>query len=208
MQTAFDPQAFERELALKYGESPSGIAQQLGIDSSVFLALINTESGGNQRALSSKGAVGLTQLMKGTADDLGVNREAPFENLLGGGRYLRQQLDRFGNYFDALRAYNAGPARAASDPTAGAGYARKVLEYAGLVAPENAPEGPLLGSTQGQAEQTAAEPTTLAGRWIQDAVSTVKGYGFAAVLWAVIGVLVLFGLYALAKAPAAALGAA
>ena len=208
MQTAFDPQAFERELSGKYGESPSGIAQQLGIDPNVFLALINTESGGNQRALSSAGAVGLTQLMQGTADDLGVNRDDPFDNLLGGGRYLRQQLDRFGNYYDALRAYNAGPTRAANDPTAGAGYASKVLGFLGLTGPDDAPDAPVMSTTQGQAEQSPAEPTTVAGRWIQDAVATVKGYGFSAVLWLVIGVLVLFGLYALAKAPAAAVAAA
>src|SRR3546814_6079813 len=62
-------------------------------------------------ALSPKNAFGLTQLMPGTAASLGVNRYSVEDNLRGGARYLRQQLDRFGHYHLALAAYNAGPGR-------------------------------------------------------------------------------------------------
>jgi hypothetical protein len=48
--------------------------------------------------------------MPDTARGLGVDPYNPRQNLVGGARYLKQQLGRFGNYSDALRAYNAGPA--------------------------------------------------------------------------------------------------
>lgn len=85
------------------------IARKYGIPVKVFRALISQESGGNQSAVSPAGAIGRTQLMLATARALGVNPRDPVGNLVGGARYLRQQLDRFGNLRDALAAYNAGP---------------------------------------------------------------------------------------------------
>lgn len=86
------------------------IAQEEGVDPKLFGALINQESAGKQGAISPKGARGLTQLMPDTARQLGVNPDDPVDNLRGGARYLKQQLDRFGGDVKlALAAYNAGP---------------------------------------------------------------------------------------------------
>jgi hypothetical protein len=88
-------------------------AEQAGIDPRLLASLVWAESGFQSRASSGAGAIGLTQLMPGTARALGVDPADPVQNLQGGARYLRQQLDRFGSAELALAAYNAGPGRVA-----------------------------------------------------------------------------------------------
>lgn len=87
--------------------------KRAGIDhlawDSWFTRLIRQESGFRQDAVSPKGAIGLGQLMPGTAEGLGVNPYDVAENLDGSARYLLAQLDRFGSMELALAAYNAGP---------------------------------------------------------------------------------------------------
>ncbi len=87
-----------REAGNKYGISPA-----------VIKSVIQAESGFRQSAVSRAGALGLMQLMPGTARGLGVNPMDPVQNIDGGVRYLRQQLDRFRSLDQALAAYNAGP---------------------------------------------------------------------------------------------------
>lgn len=100
----------EARRAVYYGLM-SAIACEQGIPIGLFDAMIIRESRYNPGALSSKKALGLTQLMPGTASYLGVNPYDPAQNLRGGARYLREQLDRFGQVHLALAAYNAGPGR-------------------------------------------------------------------------------------------------
>jgi soluble lytic murein transglycosylase-like protein len=90
-------------------------AASAGIDGRLFAALVWTESSFRPGAVSPSGAIGLAQLMPPTAADLGVDPHDPLQNVLGGARYVRQQLDRFGRVDLALAAYNAGPNRVARD---------------------------------------------------------------------------------------------
>ena len=85
------------------------IAEEEGVDPDLFTRLVEAESSFRPNVTSSAGAYGLTQLMPGTAAQLGVDPSDPIQNLRGGARYLRQQLDRFGDPALALAAYNAGP---------------------------------------------------------------------------------------------------
>lgn len=80
-----------------------------GLSPALLAAVAWQESRGRNDAVSPKGAIGVMQLMPETARRLGVDPHDREDNIRGGARYLRQQIDRFGSVPLALAAYNAGP---------------------------------------------------------------------------------------------------
>jgi soluble lytic murein transglycosylase-like protein len=85
------------------------LAAQHGVDPRLVRAVITCESGWDPAAVSRVGAVGLMQLMPGTARELGVDPRDALQNLDGGIRYLASLLRAFTSVEQALVAYNAGP---------------------------------------------------------------------------------------------------
>ena len=111
---ASEPSAVLPPLRQPYGEAVAVAAERHGLDPKLLHALVIVESGYRPDAVSSAGAGGLTQLMPGTAVELGVaDRFDVDQNLDGGADYLARQLNRFGDVRLALAAYNAGPGRVA-----------------------------------------------------------------------------------------------
>ena len=103
-----------KRVAVTSGGNASGRlaaeARNHGLAPGLLEAVAWQESRGRMSAVSVKGALGVMQLMPGTARELGVNPGDLADNIRGGALYLRRQLDRFGgNVPLALAAYNAGP---------------------------------------------------------------------------------------------------
>ncbi|WP_342251545.1 lytic transglycosylase domain-containing protein [Sphingomonas sp. OTU376] len=130
-------------------------SRRFGIPEMWIWSVIRAESGGNPRAVSPAGAMGLMQLMPATWGVLSARYglgQDPFDiraNVLGGTAYLREMLDRYGNPATALAAYNAGPGRVDDWRTTGrrlpaetTAYVRRIvptLAVADIATPELAP---------------------------------------------------------------------
>lgn len=88
-------------------------AERWKLDANMLAAIVTVESSWHTHALSSAGAIGLGQLMPGTAATLGVNPHDPASNLSGAARYLSGLMQTFGSnpnrYELVFAAYNAGP---------------------------------------------------------------------------------------------------
>jgi len=122
----------------QYSSYINEASSKYGVDSSLIAAIIKQESSFNANAKSSAGAMGLMQLMPGTAKELGVNNAYDaYQNIMGGTKYISQLLDKYnGSVEKALWAYNAGMGNvnnivnsSASEWKGAKSYASNVLSY-------------------------------------------------------------------------------
>lgn len=104
-------------------------ASQEGVDAALLRSVMRQESAFKPCAVSVAGAMGLMQIMPGTAEMLGLDDPFdPAKNTAAGAKYLRQMLDRYqGDIPMALGAYNAGPSRV--DKASGVPPIAETLQY-------------------------------------------------------------------------------
>lgn len=148
----------------KYSDIIEEASAKYNVPVDIIRSIILQESYGKPEAKSKAGARGLMQLMPATAKELGVkNITDPRENIMGGTKYIAEQLKRFGNIEAALSGYNAGPGTTRKWLRKGSNYSkakpetktyvsmiRGYLEYlAGLKAPET--PAPIGGETEAAA---------------------------------------------------------
>lgn len=97
-------------VTLSPAELADRAADKYGLPRWLVRSVMKNESAFEPRAISPKGAIGLMQLMPGTAQTLGANAADPAQNADAGARYLRDLLQKYGGgLWRALAAYNAGP---------------------------------------------------------------------------------------------------
>lgn len=118
---------------------PAGLApvileasSRYGVDPNLLAAMAFRESRFDSRAVSRRGAQGIMQLMPRTARALGVvDPFDPRQNVLGGAKYVRYLIDRFGGDIDrVLAGYNAGPELVAR---VGPNATQEAIEYVAAV---------------------------------------------------------------------------
>lgn len=126
----------KEDVTRKYDHLIAEAAKKSGVSFHLLKAVIKAESNFDARAVSSAGAVGLTQIMPQNLKALNINDPFdPWENIWGGARYLREMIDRFeGKLPLALAAYNAGPTlvdfyKAIPPIKETEAYVRKVIKY-------------------------------------------------------------------------------
>lgn len=111
----------------------ASLAPSYNVPSSLALAVAKQESGFNQGAVGSSGEIGVFQLMPGTASQLGVNPSDLDQNVQGGLSFLASLFSKYGNWTQALEAYNGGPTNVNNGTVSAAAqnYATNVLAAAG-----------------------------------------------------------------------------
>jgi len=127
--------------AQPYATSVAEAAQRFDISEASIRAVMRVESGGDPRAISTAGAIGLMQIMPATWRVLtaryGLGTD-PFDvraNILAGAAYLREMLDRYGDLAAALAAYNAGPGRVDEWRSRARSLPMETLTYVARIAP-------------------------------------------------------------------------
>lgn len=110
----YEDRTYSKETLQRYADKWS---QHFDLDPEVVRGVIHVESGWNHKIVSTKGAIGLMQVMPETAKELKMPRHFslynPYTNIYYGCKYLRKALDQLGgDYRLALIAYYSGPQRA------------------------------------------------------------------------------------------------
>lgn len=168
-------------------------AQAQGVPPEIALGVAKTESGisqwtpGGSVVTSSAGALGVFQLMPSTAAGLGVDPTDLNGNIQGGIAYLKQLYSQFGNWGDALAAYNWGPGNVSSGapvPTSVGQYVSNVLASAG-----NYAAGLLGMSSPALPSVPAPDGTDLTAAGLESGISSNT-----AATVAIVGVLVVIGM--------------
>jgi hypothetical protein len=136
-----------------YADHVAEASRRFGIPEVWIDVVLQAESGGDRRAISSAGAMGLMQIMPATWSALrqrhGLGRDPydPRDSILAGTAYLRAMYDRYGNIAAMLAAYNAGPGRYDEYLSAGRVLPAETRAYVAKLAPILANAAPSHGAS-------------------------------------------------------------
>lgn len=154
-----------------------GEAKRLGVNPDLILRQMHKESGARADAKSGKGAYGPMQLMPGTAKELGVDANDPYQNITGGVTYMRRQLDSFGGDEEkALAAYNAGPGNVRK--YGGVPPFKETQDYVAELANKSPPQPPIPVARAAPPPPTPSMGSGMLGFWrgVQPVADKINDY--------------------------------
>lgn len=169
-----------------YAGHVADAARRFGIPEAWIWAVMRVESGGNSRAVSRAGAMGLMQLMPATWAGLRIRYGLgpdPFDvrdNIMAGAAYLREMHDRYGNASAMLAAYNAGPGRYDDFVSRGRPLPAETVGYLAQLAPITGTSGAVEVAVSVPPDPFAWRRAALfvrTGSAASDAVSVQSGSG-------------------------------
>ena len=156
-----------------YAAHVAEAAARFGLPDDMIWAVMRAESGGNSRAVSPAGAMGLMQIMPATWRELTARHRLgadPFDvraNILAGAAYLRAMFDRYGDLTSTLAAYNAGPRRVDGWRAGARSLPAETVAYVARLAPA-------LGAPRVTA---SAHPAPVLSDWRRATLFTVRADG-------------------------------